>query len=172
MLSDQINYETIPGARGEYFFCEKLSVKLSVESCIQSHKISRTEEAIHVGRRFHCRNCQTGMIHADEKRPDRCTGSMVCPRCRRWSRRLACGVCLSCYNRERELRIGVNAKGRPPVRLRQLHDIKLVVQRGDSIVTQSYRALDQHEALLRELRQNSGEITFGRAALASYKPRV
>ena len=42
----------------------------------------------------------------------------VCPRCERVTPRLIKGkLCVSCYNRDREARIGRNAKGTPPVRI-------------------------------------------------------
>jgi len=82
------------------------------------------------------------------------------------------GVCLSCYNRELELKRGRNARGTPPIKLKPLHDLKIAVAHNDVIVTKTFHALDLHEVLLRESRENNGEITFGRAVMAHYRPRL
>ena len=54
---------------------------------------------------------------------------LTCPRCERPAQRLIHGrLCVSCYNREREVRIGKNRKGQPPRKLPgQLHGVGIVI---------------------------------------------
>lgn len=48
-------------------------------------------------------------------------GTTICGRCHRIAPRLIRGhICVSCYNREREILLGKNAKGGKPVKLRPL----------------------------------------------------
>jgi hypothetical protein len=52
----------------------------------------------------------------------------ICARCLLESDRMIHGyLCVSCYNREREYRIGRNAKGKPPVKHPDLIDVRLRV---------------------------------------------
>lgn len=104
-----INYfELLPGFHA--FRCEPLKAALSAKSCGQNHSERRNES---------CVQCAIGRHHADEHelRVHRAKPTGVCIRCeRRTTRRmLEHGICISCYNRQREVVRGRNGKGVPPL---------------------------------------------------------
>jgi hypothetical protein len=56
-----------------------------------------------------CRDCRIGAAHAGERHIHRSAifDMAICPRCRRGGARMIGGrLCVSCYNREREFKIG------------------------------------------------------------------
>ena len=68
-----------------------------------------------------CSNCAIGAHHAgrDGANLAPLAGRRICARCHVGTPRLIRGhLCPSCYNRERELRVGRNGKGRQPIKAR------------------------------------------------------
>jgi hypothetical protein len=64
-----------------------------------------------------CRDCAIGAARAGERQVHRSKlfGLKICPRCRRGGARMIGGrLCASDWNREREVRIGRNAKNTRP----------------------------------------------------------
>lgn len=100
------------------FRCEPLHASLAPATCAQNY----------VDRRIiQCVTCQIGRRHAERLSPVRTPDLQIweparaCVRCCVGSYRLLRGrLCVSCYNREREVRVGTNGKGAAPVKARKL----------------------------------------------------
>ncbi|WP_198374031.1 hypothetical protein [Neoroseomonas rubea] len=79
-----------------------------------------------------------------------------CPRCSRKAARLINGrFCISCYNRDREARIGRNAKGTPPTITATIHAKKVAVTLPSSTprIVAIERVVSRMEALVVAARQ-------------------
>ena len=92
---------------------------------------------------------------------------LTCPRCERPAQRLIHGrLCVSCYNREREVRIGRNAKGGPPRKLvGQLHGVAIVI--SDASGTTRVRqvvATCLAEVMIGAAQRATGWLAFSRPA--------
>lgn len=142
VITVQVSYDEYPGYPGARFFrCEPLWAKLTPEAC---SKNVATKAAIQ------CARCPIGKLHVLEcapqlpKKRDRnghpyrgVEPARRCTRCSNVTFRLLGGmICVSCYNRQRELRIGANAKGGPPrLAATQLHRaVCLVDFKGDVLL--------------------------------------
>jgi hypothetical protein len=100
-----VQYVTIPGAPGKYFECKPFRATLSTERCASMWKAKREQ----------CLYCPIGAGHAGAPARMKAVGQCTCSRCHSdASRLMASGVCVSCYNREREVAVGRNGKGVPP----------------------------------------------------------
>ena len=89
------------------FDCAGLKASLSPASCADNFTQRRC---------FACTDCEIGQIHAGkatQTQPDASHRPCVCTRCgKKDTRRQVGGVlCMSCYNREREVLRGRNGKG-------------------------------------------------------------
>lgn len=116
-----IHYEEcsdIPGMR--LFRCEALRANLTPEACSRNVTNNAT---------IQCARCPIGTVHVAACAPQALTKltwqgpryrgvqpAKSCVRCCTKTYRLvrSKSICISCYNRERELRVGSNAKGTPP----------------------------------------------------------
>jgi hypothetical protein len=109
-------YEILPGFR--VFNCDGLHAALSPTACADNY--------IH-RKCFACHNCPIGQTHAGKATPstqDASHRSGECVRCGRKDvrRQIGAALCLSCYNREREVLKGRNRKGAyPRVSAARLH---------------------------------------------------
>lgn len=145
MGAAMVEYFRIDGAPGEYFRCEKLMARLSVESCAQQYRRAK-------GGYSACTRCPIGAAHAGE---ELVVGlpSRLCLRCGGSDKRLIRGVvCISCYNRERELRLGRNAKGSFPAHARRVREADVFVAGVGRVRVE--RVADVAEAVLIALRRN------------------
>lgn len=144
-----------------YFRCDRLRSSLSVEACATNWR-----EANHNDneRRYQCKGCPLGASHAGEDRANlsRLKGTDICARCHRTSMRLIGGHrCVSCYNRERELRVGKNAKGRAPTRIAALEPRRLWFWMGDQRTNiHVARSLDMDELIVAALRDSRDRVRF------------
>lgn len=106
----------LPGKR--MFRCERLTASLQVTACAGMWREANADG--HAPERlFRCQKCPLGAEHAGvaDANMSPLRGSSVCARCHRTDLRLIGGnVCVSCYNRQREVAVGRNAKGKPPVK--------------------------------------------------------
>ena len=111
------------GISQSQFDCARLRATLSRAACAKNFLAQAA---------FACQNCTLGQQHAQALRPDvkpvqdagrldRCT-ARACVRCGRPALRLVRGhtLCVSCFNREREVIHGRNAKGARPQKWREL----------------------------------------------------
>lgn len=97
------------------FECPRIPgrLTLSVGACATQHKAAQHRDWAQ--RLPHCVDCPMGAQHAGVEVAAPFQRSAVCLRCGDGSGRLVMQrFCVSCYNREREWRLGANAKGRPP----------------------------------------------------------
>lgn len=121
--ADGVEYFTIPGADLRMFRCEVHGANLSTRGCATRHLAAQTER-----RRSDpdspstsdCARCPIGAAHAG--RPvvhfSRDFASDRCPRCGTGTTRMIGDrVCVGCYNRELEVRKGVNGRGNRPKHL-------------------------------------------------------
>lgn len=167
--SDSLSYRELPGIPGTYFTCPYGMGTLSVSSCAKSWEQSRTPEAIRKGIRYQCRTCPFGAIHAGEKPKGLSIRERrVCARCLRQADRLIRGcICVSCYNREREVLIGRNSKGSTPVRCRKIYSKALMfVVDGKVVMRQFDHVASAVEAMTTAIRQERGEVMFAWCAQA------
>lgn len=103
-------YFSLDSVGGKYFVCKLLRATLSTTACAAKFRKAKEKGSASV-----CAHCSTGADHAGEKvKP--IVSDRLCCRCGRTDLRLVGGtICVGCYNRERELLVGRNAKGRPPM---------------------------------------------------------
>lgn len=117
-MVDYFKRDDVPGK--VYFACDRLRATLSTDACAGMWR-----KANHEGseQQFKCRVCPLGAVHAGETAASLSPlkGTTICGRCHRMAVRLIrAHICVSCYNREREIVIGKNAKGAVPTKLRPL----------------------------------------------------
>lgn len=151
-----IDYFEIPGVPGRYFRCPCGMGELSTRACGDSHRRSH---------RPVCRACAVGALHAGVRasvEASRLQGVLFCPRCERHTGRLVKGVCLSCYNREREWVVGKNRKGNAPSQARRVFSASLATFQGGRVETRRVdRVCALGEAVLVILAQSGGPVLFG-----------
>lgn len=127
MNPEAVDYFTFEGAPGRYFRCERYGV-MRDEACARAWMAA--PEASRGGRLAGCVGCEIGRRHAGMPAPEKvhAAPSLVCVRCRRSSAdgkgggfgsvgrvRFVRGlICVSCFNREREVIKGRDAKGNRP----------------------------------------------------------
>lgn len=106
-----IEYFKIEGIEGDYFACERLRATLKVETCAARYKTAIAGE-VNIG----CWRCPVGAKHCGEEIKPRSIGeSKLCARCLEYSQRIVHNrLCVTCYNRTREVLVGKNAKGTKP----------------------------------------------------------
>lgn len=123
-----MKYLKIDGVDGDYFECTPYRGTFSVDACAKNWRSARG--TVENCNRILCRECDIGALHAGAL-PVREVARHMCARCGRTDQRLIRGaICVSCYNRERELLIGMNAKGSYPTHAKRLHSVDYDVQGG------------------------------------------
>jgi hypothetical protein len=165
-----ITYFEHPVAPGlKMFRCTRYAADITVKSC--SGRWRKAKDAPPWWSQYEqCRRCPLGAFHDGQGlvRYSRHHANMICPRCGKGTTRMIGGSrCVSCYNRERELRAGRNARGNAPVELMQrpIHTIELLVEAEG--VIERFRdpgRRDLTESVVQYLRVNTGRIAFAFAA--------
>lgn len=98
----------MPGV--QHFQCSATRCSLSIASCAAQFRRAKAEVSGSA-----CRGCVIGAEHAGEAAAT--IPRHLCPRCGRTGQRIVLGqICVSCYNRQRELLVGRNSKGTFPHR--------------------------------------------------------
>lgn len=108
---------------------------------------------------YHCHGCDTGAKNAGLEKPETVRDNgidIICPRCLGWMSRSVRGVCISCKNREYEVKKGVNARGKAPVKLREIHTMDIVFLRNGEFISDQIDVAHMSEAALREIRNGCG----------------
>lgn len=149
------------------FRCEPYRANLTMKGCGQRWREAQVATGEAADRVQACRGCSIGALHAGF-RPIRYSawfGVQICPRCGTGGLRMIGNRrCVSCYNRERELREGRNARGNAPVELMQrpLHQVefRLTVD-GEPRTRRERESTGLPESLLQTLRTTKGELEFG-----------
>ena len=163
-----MTYQAHAVAPGMKFFgCDAYRATLSQTSCGERWRRAQTATGYDADRVSLCRGCPIGAQHAGEKPViySQHFKSPVCPRCRKGATRMIGDrMCISCYNRSRELAVGKNARGNTPVRLiaeRPLHTVafRLIVN-GHSTRRSVPGVVDLLEPVLQTLRTTKGDVAF------------
>ena len=100
------------------FECKARSARLTTKGCAGQWTAAQERPPETWEGRWHCRSCPIGAENAGVAQPRHKDEALakLCPRCGRLSDRMIGGrLCISCYNREGEVRRGKNRKGQPPV---------------------------------------------------------
>ncbi len=112
-----VEYVEIPQLPGRpHFRCDRQSATISVDAC---RSMWTAGNAAGSERCTACKGCSIGALHAGQQLANLSPlyGARICARCHRGATRLIEGhLCISCYNRQRELRVGRNAKGVAPIK--------------------------------------------------------
>ena len=141
----EVSYFSVEFAPGRYFKCEKQRCTLSEPSCAKQYIKAKGGASI-------CTGCEIGAAHAGEKIIYGLPLKMCC-RCGGTDKRLIhARICVSCYNRESELRKGRNAKGKFPIHARALHAVNVFIARAGKI--QIGFVADTAEAAMAPIRKS------------------
>jgi hypothetical protein len=166
--AEGVGYTALAAAPGlKMFSCEPLRASLSQKGCGIRWFEAQTATG-HGGERLEiCRSCPIGAAHAGETAVYYSSryGSMICPACRKGTTRMIKNrVCVSCYNRRREISTGKNGRGNVPVELlrKPPHTVEFIACiDGKPKRVQAPECMDMLEAMLRTLRTTKGNISFG-----------
>ena len=116
----------------ELFTCPRYAggLRLTPMSCAAQWR--RGKDALPWQSIYPCRGCEIGAVNAGEPLPAQAPGRTLCCRCGRIGMRLIRGqICVSCYNREREVRIGKDRRGNVPVSLPPAMSLSLSIGVGE-----------------------------------------
>ena len=174
-MTIKVTYFTVDGFDGQFFACQRYGT-MSAASCAKN--FAAAPEAVRAsGRLEACIGCAVGQHHADPAAPVKpqvkhtaFAYRQICVRCRRGGEdddnrligrmRLVRGhtTCVSCYNREREVIQGRNAKGAKPKKWRGLFNVQIGSVIGGSFTIEQFDhpVRDRLEAMLTMLRRKSG----------------
>lgn len=149
-----------PGDR--YFRCSAMAATLATDACGANWRASHEPGA---ERLLACRVCPIGAVHAGETdaslSPLR--GTKTCSRCGLGTTRLiGSWLCVSCYNREREYRLGRNARGKVPSCMPVLMRRTLCMVESSGLVKRLSRdmTVDTEELMIAALRDNDRTVMF------------
>ena len=126
-------------------------------------------EGLRDGKRLKCRGCDLGALHCgvapSSRSKSRMLGSLICSRCMRGASRLIRKtICVSCYNREREVIVGRNAKGTKPINCTQPFPAMVACSLGDDPAMQVVRldrVVSRTEAVMSLLHREERSVSFG-----------
>jgi hypothetical protein len=150
----EIRYFQHEGVAGDYFDCPSNMGSLSVSSCAANYNLAMSPQGLKEGRRV----VGCGSV-------SRFVGSGICSRCQKDSTRLIRGsICVGCYNREREVLIGRNAKGGVPSKCRAVFALTLacIMSDGQRVEIRRFdRVSSLLEAKISMLRTEAKSCVFG-----------
>lgn len=178
-------YFTVAGAEALSFFrCEPHKATVSTKGCAgrwsEAQRLASSKPVRHVvgddlgmadlapqPRYDACRSCPLGAAHAGAShvKHSRFFQAAICSRCRRGSTRMIGGrFCPSCYNRNRELKVGRNARGNAPSELLIIRAPRPVEYRAEIDGVAMHvrtQGADLLEPVFQTLRTLRGAMTFG-----------
>lgn len=167
----QVVYFAVEGFEGKFFSCARYGT-MSPASCSKNY-VAAPDMVRTSGRLDGCIDCPIGRQHTSpaivlKQAPSRSslTYRQICVRCRRGNEallgrmRLVRGqtICVSCYNRESEVRKGRNAKGARPKKCKLLTDVQIgcIADGLMTIERFDHPVRDRLEAVLTLMRRQSG----------------
>ena len=162
-----IKYFKHDGVSGDYFECPKGIGTYSTEFCARMYTEAMSPVGLKEGLRIACKSCPVGAKHAGVggNSTSRFLGQFACSRCQRGASRLIRGsICVSCFNREREVLIGKNAKGCVPIFCKPIGSIYVscVIDSGATVqVRKMDKVTSLIEVYLSILRTMPKKIWFG-----------
>lgn len=164
MQASGINYfehDLMPGR--PMFRCDSMRADLQVDKCADMWREANGKNPPE--RLAKCRNCPIGAAHAGEVEFEvsQLRGSGICSRCHRGGMRLVgADICVSCWNRAREVIIGRNSKGKPPKIHPPLAARSIVVRSGgETIVIKREHSCNTEELVVAGLRDCTRQAFFG-----------
>lgn len=153
------------------FECQRQRATLSRAGCARLWQSAQTRRPNTWEGRWHCQGCSIGAAHAG--RGTSLAGSTeaiaairrVCPRCRRPAARLINGcLCVSCFNRSREVARGRDAKGNRPQLSDILHTGTLtVIDHEGGRKVERAQVMGLVELMILAAQRASGPVVFTRA---------
>jgi hypothetical protein len=160
--ADGISYRQMPEMPGANFFdCTRLHAGLTTSACADMWRQANEGRS---ERYTACRACPVGATHAGVSNASRSPirGALVCARCARGATRLIHShLCVSCFNREREIIKGRNARGVAPTKLAPLAPRKICyMTNGRVVVKRMERTAHFAELVIATLRDEIHEVTF------------
>ena len=161
-MSITTEYFRLEGCDRQFFRCERMHATLSVEACATNWRNGNDNDE----RRAQCRSCPLGAQHAGEPTASisPLKGTLTCSRCHRQSSRawlIGKRLCVSCWNREREVVRGRNAKGNKPVKLQSLDPRSIyVLEAGTPRTLHQPRTQSHDELVVDALRDCKGSVSF------------
>jgi hypothetical protein len=158
-----IVYRAIPEMPGAaYFDCTRLHAGLSTVACNGMWRAANQQRS---ERYTACRSCFVGATHAGVSNATRSpiSGALVCARCARGATRLINKMhCVSCYNRQRELIRGRNARGMVPTKLAPLAARQVFyMANGRAHLLRSDRTTNSAELVIATMRDAIHTVAFG-----------
>lgn len=162
-MPNYFEYPEIPGK--QHFTCDRYHAAISIDACSLNWKAANIHNS---ELRAKCKSCSVGASHAGaiDTNMSPFRGSQICARCHKTTNRLigkssACSICVSCYNRQREMLIGKNAKGTAPVKLQALYPRSIRVQVGcDTKTVSAPLSVDTEELIIGVLRNAIQSVKF------------
>jgi hypothetical protein len=179
-----LQYVTLEGVPGKYFTCPSGYGLLSVASCVRN--FTEAPEQARAGRLQKCIGCSAGACHAGVERVQEAPKAQqslqyrpVCCRCRRdgttQGTRLigklrlvrAHSICVSCFNREKEVIAGRNSKGAKPKKWGGLFYTRAAfVADGKAIVVDlPDPVIDRIEVALTMIRRGHKSVAWARPSV-------
>jgi Zn finger protein HypA/HybF involved in hydrogenase expression len=146
--------------------CDRQNMALSVQGCAKLYTSTIALRPQPWEARFGCLACPIGAANAGH--PVVTTSEStellrtICPRCRRRAFRVIQNrLCVSCWNREREVRVGRNGKGGKPRLV--LEPVVMAVVSSDAVRTiEAPMMSGMIEAMIAAARSATGPVAFGR----------
>ena len=165
--------------------CPPMKSRMTAAGCVRLWRSGQERPPAPHEARSACMTCalgpqRAGIDVASAERQARAAAlaaamRQLCPRCERVAGRLINGrFCISCYNRDREARIGRNAKGTPPSIAARIHAATLAVAPGAEPprVIAVERVVSRIEAIAVAARQAGPGATIGVAPLTLAVPET
>jgi hypothetical protein len=167
-----IGCRLFPGRKAcakRFFRCPTLRATLSPEGCASNWRRAQRVSADELGFSGKCRDCPIGALHAGESHVHRSRlfGAQIRPRTRCWASRLIGNrLGIGAYNREREVKIGRNAKNTRPQLVLEPRRLGVILKYGSP----DRRLVDPRDELtavtielaVQTLRVATGRIAFRR----------
>lgn len=160
-MMDALNLFTCPNHAG--------NLKISKSSCASMWQRARTLRNESFNPVEACCGCRIGAKCAgfDDEPQERKIGLIdhICTRCHRSATRFIHGrICISCYNRGREVLVGKNARGAVPKYLPPMIQVNVTYQ-DDGVLQQVSmdQVIDETEARLSIVRKSSHVLAFVRS---------
>jgi hypothetical protein len=157
----------------EMMRCDKRSMTLSKAGCAKLWESAQANRPKEWEGRFACLGCRVGAMSAGKTMPVTAEAveawRMVCPRCRKPAQRMIKErFCISCFNRDAEVRRGRNSKGAPPKELiARLHPEIVAVSDGAAArIVREENVVDLTELIVLHARAATGALAFSRPAAA------